>query len=131
MKRRLAPPQILVRRTRARKSASRHARIRKQAHRKKGMQVPSTFGRRLRLHRACPLGVFALLVALFAGVGVASQKHTADLTERSLGTDLAQRDNQVRFKVNVGAAERARLKISSKLLALAEVVWDDSHRRGN
>lgn len=95
------------------------------------MQVPSTFGRRLRLHRACTLGVFALLVALFAGVGVASQKHTADLTERSLGTDLAQRDNQVRIKVNVGAAERARLKISSKLLALAEVVWDDSHRRGN
>lgn len=36
-------------------------------------------------------------------------------------------DNQVHFEVNVDAAERARLKISSKLLSLAKIVRDEPH----
>ena len=36
-------------------------------------------------------------------------------------------ENKVRFEINVGAAARARLKMSSKLLALAHSVI---HRRG-
>jgi hypothetical protein len=38
------------------------------------------------------------------------------------------RENRVRLTVNVEAAERARLKISSRLLALAEIVHDDPRR---
>jgi YfiR/HmsC-like len=40
---------------------------------------------------------------------------------------LVLRDNRVRLMVNVEAAERARLKISSKLLALAEIVRDEPY----
>ena len=34
-------------------------------------------------------------------------------------------ENKVRFEINVDAAERSHLKISSKLLALAKVVKDE------
>jgi YfiR/HmsC-like len=44
---------------------------------------------------------------------------------------LVLRDNRVRLMVNVEAAERARLKISSKLLALAEIVRDEPRRGGS
>jgi hypothetical protein len=39
-------------------------------------------------------------------------------------------DNKVRFYINIDAAERAHLKVSSKLLALAKVIHDD-RQRGN
>jgi hypothetical protein len=35
-------------------------------------------------------------------------------------------DNKIRFEINVGAAERAKLKISAKLLALAKTVIGNS-----
>jgi hypothetical protein len=38
------------------------------------------------------------------------------------------RENRVRFEINVDAAERARLRISSKLLKLADVVRDGQPR---
>ncbi|MGH9774943.1 MAG: YfiR family protein [Candidatus Acidiferrales bacterium] len=40
-------------------------------------------------------------------------------------------DNKVRFAINVDAAERARLKISSKLLALATIVHDPAPGKRN
>ncbi|MBZ5700626.1 MAG: YfiR family protein [Acidobacteriia bacterium] len=39
-------------------------------------------------------------------------------------------DSRVRFTINLAAAERARLKISSKLLSLARVVRDDAPKGG-
>lgn len=36
--------------------------------------------------------------------------------------NFVKEDNRVRFEVNVSAAERAGLKISSRLLALARIV---------
>lgn len=36
--------------------------------------------------------------------------------------DFVQQDDKVRFEINLGSAERARLKISAKLLALAKLV---------
>ena len=36
--------------------------------------------------------------------------------------DFVQQDDKVRFEINLGSAERARLKISAKLLALAKIV---------
>ena len=38
---------------------------------------------------------------------------------------FALEENKVRFKINVAAAERNRLKISSKLLSVAKVVRDE------
>ncbi|MFI5174453.1 MAG: YfiR family protein [Terriglobia bacterium] len=37
------------------------------------------------------------------------------------------KDDRVRFEINLGAADRARLKISSKLLVLGEVVGNTAH----
>ena len=37
-------------------------------------------------------------------------------------------DNKVRFEINVDAAERAGLKISSRLLKLGKVIWDRNTR---
>jgi len=39
-------------------------------------------------------------------------------------------ENHVRFAINVDAADRAGLKISAKLLALAKIVHDASHSKG-
>ena len=44
---------------------------------------------------------------------------------------LILRDIRVRLMINVEAAERSRLRISSKLLALAEIVRDERRRGGN
>ena len=40
-------------------------------------------------------------------------------------------DNKLRFAVNVDAVQRARLTVSAKLLALARIVHDQGHRKGN
>jgi hypothetical protein len=37
----------------------------------------------------------------------------------------------VRFLVNVDAVQRAGLKVSSKLLALAQIVHDEAHSKGD
>ncbi len=39
-------------------------------------------------------------------------------------------DNKVRFSINVDAVQRARLTMSSKLLALARIVHDEGHPKG-
>ncbi len=36
-------------------------------------------------------------------------------------------ENKVRFEINIDAAEKARLKISSQLLSLAKIIREDSH----
>jgi hypothetical protein len=40
------------------------------------------------------------------------------------------RDNHVRFTINTDAADRSGLKFSAKLLALAKIVHDDGHAKG-
>ncbi len=39
-------------------------------------------------------------------------------------------DKKVRFSINVDAVQRARLTVSSKLLALARIVHDEGHPKG-
>jgi len=41
------------------------------------------------------------------------------------------RENKVRFEINVSAAERAGLKISSKLLKLADIIRDGGEERSD
>ena len=51
--------------------------------------------------------------------------------ERGGGIQFFPEDKKLRFAVNVDAIQRARLTVSSKLLALARIVHDQVHPRGN
>jgi hypothetical protein len=53
-----------------------------------------------------------------------------DFAEHSGGIQFFLENKQLRFAVNVDAIQRARLKVSSKLLALAKIVHDKVHPRG-
>jgi hypothetical protein len=51
--------------------------------------------------------------------------------ERGGGIQFYLEDGKVRFSVNVDATKRARLTVSSKLLALARIVHDQGNSKGN
>jgi len=53
-----------------------------------------------------------------------------DFAEHSGGIQFFLENNKLRFAVNVDAIQRARLKVSSKLLALARIVHDKGHPKG-
>jgi hypothetical protein len=59
------------------------------------------------------------------GPGVLTVGETSDFTERGGVIDFVQQQNHLAFEINVEAAERAGVKISSKLLSLARIVRDD------
>jgi hypothetical protein len=54
-----------------------------------------------------------------------------DFAERGGGIQIILEDNRLRFAVNVDALRKARLSVSSKLLALARIVHDKGHPNGN
>lgn len=54
-----------------------------------------------------------------------------DFAERGGGIQFYLENNRMRFAVNVDAVQRARLTVSSKLLALARIVHDQGHPKGN
>jgi hypothetical protein len=51
--------------------------------------------------------------------------------ERGGGIQFFPEDSRLRFAINVDAIQRARLTVSSKLLALARIVHDQVNPRGN
>jgi hypothetical protein len=51
--------------------------------------------------------------------------------ERGGGVQFFLENNRLRFAVNVDAVQRARLAVSSKLLALAKIVHDREPQEGN
>ena|GEM_PF-609554 len=70
------------------------------------------------------------LAQILAGLKGASILTVGDLPHfiQSGGIiNFFQEENRVQFEINVGAAERARLKISSRLLTLAKLVKEESH----
>ena len=69
------------------------------------------------------------LPAILEGLGhagVLTVGETDDFTRRGGVISFFLDNNHVRFEVNVDAADRAGLKISSKLLSLAKIVRDPS-----
>jgi hypothetical protein len=62
--------------------------------------------------------------ALVVGEGEAFAEHRG-------GIQFFLENKQLRFAVNVDAIQRARLKVSSKLLALARIVHDEGHPKGD
>jgi hypothetical protein len=65
------------------------------------------------------------------GVSVLLVGESAEFAERGGTVQFFLENNKLRFAVNVDAAKRARLQISSKLLALAKIVSDTGHAKGN
>lgn len=63
-----------------------------------------------------------VLLPALAGEHIMTVGESSDFTAQGGIVRLYMEDDRVRFEVNVGAAEQARLAISSKLLALARVV---------
>jgi YfiR/HmsC-like len=54
-----------------------------------------------------------------------------DFAERGGGIQFILENNRLRFAVNLDAVQRAHLTVSSKLLALAKIVHDQGHSKGN
>lgn len=65
------------------------------------------------------------VLAILKGSSVLTVGETEGFLRLGGIINFALEENQVRFEINVDAAERARLKISSKLLRVAKVVRDE------
>ncbi len=61
------------------------------------------------------------------GTSVLTVGETEGFAQRGGIINFVLEDNRVHFEVNVEAAERAGLRISSKLLSLAKIVKDEGH----
>lgn len=64
------------------------------------------------------------------GANVLLVGETSGFTEAGGAIEFQMMDNRVRFSINPEAAERAGLRVSSKLLSLATIVHDGSSGKG-
>ncbi len=71
-------------------------------------------------------GHLAEILETFAGSNILTISDTKGFAEQGVVINLFIENNKVRFEVNIDAAGRAGLEISSKLLSLARVVHDQS-----
>jgi hypothetical protein len=71
------------------------------------------------------------ILSSLKGTSVLVVGESDDFAERGGTVQFFLENNKLRFAVNVEAAKRARLQISSKLLALARIVGDAGHAKGN
>ena len=69
----------------------------------------------------------AEIVASLSGSSALTVGESAGFTRQGGMINFTVEDNKLHFEVNVAAAERARLKISSKLLILARIVKEPGH----
>ena len=72
----------------------------------------------------------AEIFAALQGSSALSVGDTEQFVQSGGAIQFNLQDNRVRFTINLAAAERARLKISAKLLSLARVVRDDARKGG-
>jgi len=71
----------------------------------------------------------SLILNKIKNMHILSISDTEGFVHRGGIISLIKIENKIRFEINIDAAQRAKLTISSKLLNLAEIVRDDS--RGN
>lgn len=69
---------------------------------------------------------FKVVLDLLKGAEVLTVGESSGFCESGGVINFEVVDSKVRFEVNLGAAERARLKLSSKLIGLARIVRDRS-----
>jgi hypothetical protein len=67
------------------------------------------------------------IVARLNGSSALTVGESAGFTGLGGMINFTVEDNNVHFEVNVDAAERARLQISSKLLILARIIKEQGH----
>jgi hypothetical protein len=65
------------------------------------------------------------------GISALVVGESEDFAIRGGGIQFFLEDNQLRFAVNLDAVQRVRLKISSKMLALATIVRDNGDPKGD
>jgi hypothetical protein len=65
------------------------------------------------------------------GTSVLVVGESEDFAQRGGGIQFLLETNKLRFAVNVDAVQRARLSVSAKLLAMAKIVHDPDHPKGN
>jgi len=65
------------------------------------------------------------------GVSALVVGESENFAERGGGIQFYLENNRMRFVINVDAVQRAHLTVSSKLLALARIVHDPGHPKGN
>lgn len=70
---------------------------------------------------------FKTILELLKGAGVLTVGDSSGFCEGGGVINFEIVDSKVRFEVNLGAAERARLKLSSKLIGLAKIFRDRSN----
>lgn len=58
------------------------------------------------------------------GTSILTVGDTPGYAKQGCMIDFLMEDNKVRFEINAGAARTANLRISSKLLSLAKIVWE-------
>jgi hypothetical protein len=71
------------------------------------------------------------VISSLKGASVLMVGEGEGFAERGGGIQLFIEDSKLRFAVNVDSMQRARLTVSSKLLALAKIVHDQDHTKGN
>jgi YfiR/HmsC-like len=74
---------------------------------------------------------FREVIASFRGQSTLLVGDADGFAESGGAIEFLLENEHVRFAINPEAADRADLKVSSKLLALAEIVHDDSEKRRN
>jgi uncharacterized protein DUF4154 len=72
-----------------------------------------------------------MILSALRGSSVLTVGDTAGFLEAGGMIQFLSENDRVRFAINVDAASRARLKLSSKLLSLAKVVGGNSMEIGN
>jgi hypothetical protein len=68
-----------------------------------------------------------MILAALQGVPILLVADMPDFARRGGHIQLFTENNKVRFEINVGSADRAGLKVGSKLLRLATAVFDAGH----
>lgn len=76
-------------------------------------------------------GQLAQILAGVAGASILTVGETEQFAHRGGVINFTLQENKIRFEINLHAAERAGLKISSKLLQLATVVGSGRGKGGN
>jgi hypothetical protein len=70
------------------------------------------------------MGRLAEIIMSLRGTSVLTVGESEDFAPRGGAIQFTIEDDKIRFTINVDAAERAHLKLSSKLLSLAKVIHD-------
>jgi hypothetical protein len=74
--------------------------------------------------RSAEMKAVPRILASIRGLSILTVGEAKGFAEHGGMINLTQEENRLRFEINLDAAQQSRLKISSKLLALAKIVQE-------